>query len=151
MYVKLAISTTILGAIVMSVAGYANANSRHLSGIQARNCPALTGQSTATAIDLSAQIAILSSDNSNSNRLLALTAICNGYGYGGVDFVEADSITPGRSLAPGRSVAAVPQSLNGAGSDPFLYFNNRPLPRTPQSTTQFDQLPQDRVEAVAPL
>ena len=144
MYFKLAFSTAVLGTATIALAGYANAdvknNSQHLSDIQAYSCPALAGD-TATAAFGSDQPLTSLADEDTENRLLALDAICSGYGYGGEWGTESQPDRP----------AAFPQSSPVPGSDSLIYFNSRPIPQTPQLTTDFDQLPQDRVELVEPL
>ncbi|MBT9315017.1 hypothetical protein [Leptothoe spongobia] len=145
MQIKLALSTAILGTITVAiasaltgqVAGYAKTSSYDLSETQARTCPALTGE-TITALDLSAQISTLS-NAADANRLLAITALCNGYGYGGAEEFTADQ------------TSAALQSTTEAGSSSFLYINEHPTLPTPQEAAEFDQLPQDRVEFKAPI
>lgn len=146
MYLKLALSTAVLGTVTIAFAGYANTsttNSQHLSDIQAHSCPALVGDVSTAAFDIDPQLLILSDEN-NTNRLLALNAICSGYGYGGGDWQS-------EAVEPGRPTVAVPEAKPVPGSDQLIYFNNRPIPQTPQLNTEFDQLPQDRVELVESL
>ncbi len=148
MYIKLALSTAVLGTAAVAFAGYANTSvstsSQALSDTYAQKCSALVDAGTTTTFDINEQIAILSGESS-SNRLLALRAICNGYGYGGNWGVEADL------LVPNRPTAAAPQAITTKESDAFVYFNDRLIDKTPQAATQFDQLPQDRIELIAPL
>lgn len=146
MYFKLAFSTAVLGMATIALAGYANTDvtndSQHLSDIQAHSCPALASDSPTAAFGSAQQFPLLADENTE-NRLLALDAICSGYGYGGE--WEAGS------QQSDRPTAAFPESNPVPGSDRLIYFNSRPIPQTPQLTTEFDQLPQDRVELVEPL
>ena len=143
MQIKLALSTAILGTVTVAIApaltdqfaGYAS--SYDLSGTQARTCPAMTGE-TLTALELSEQTSTLSKV-ADPNRLLAIMALCNGYGYGGSEFTEASQ------------TASSPQSTLGAEKDSFLYLNSSPKILTPQAATEFDQLPQDRIEFKSPI
>ena len=139
MQFKLALSTAILGTITVSIAGYAKTSSP-LANTQALTCPALTGNPL-TAIELSEQTLALTNeaDPSTVNQLLAITALCNGYGYGGAD-VTTDLPNAGNlnSTTPAKSGA-------------FLYIDKGPTIQTPQATAEFDQLPQDRIELKAPI
>ncbi|NEQ55681.1 MAG: hypothetical protein F6K11_37170 [Leptolyngbya sp. SIO3F4] len=136
MQIKIALSSALLGTIIVAIAGHAKTNSYDLSGTQAHTCPTLTGETT--AVSFNKQAYTLPNDV-DTNRLLAIVAFCNGYGYGGGGFVEADQIT------------AESQSTTITNSDSFLYINNGQKLQTPQEAAKLDQLPQDRVEFLSPI
>lgn len=142
MQFKLALSTAILGTMTVAIAptgqftSHAKTSSP-LAQTKARTCPAITGE-TLTALELTEQSLAFAdeADTARANRLLAISAFCNGYGgYGGAELgtpADLNSSTPA-----------------AAGS--FLYTDTRPTFHTPQAATEFDQLPQDRIEFKAPL
>ena len=145
MQFKLAFSTAILGTITVAiastltgqVASYAKTNNgSELSSTQNRTCPTLTGENL-TALELTDQVTAFAndSDTTKANRLLAITALCNGYGYGGTDFIP--------EAAPNDSLLG---STTAAETGPFLYNNGGATLAIPQAAAELDQLPQDRVE-----
>ncbi|MEM7796740.1 MAG: hypothetical protein AAF579_20070 [Cyanobacteria bacterium P01_C01_bin.118] len=134
MQFKLALSTAILGTITVAISGYAKTSSP-LASTQARTCPALTGESL-TNIELAQQSLAFAdeTDTATANQILAITAFCNGYGYGGATAANPADLNP---TTPAES-----------GS---LLYDASPTFQTPQAAAEFDQLPQDRIEFKAPL
>ncbi len=122
MNIKLVVTNAILGTFTLAWASYAqgdvNANSHHLSDIQAQTCPVFLDDNSINDVSYGNQRLAVPV---RPNEVLDLTLLCYS----------------------GPSETAESERL-GTES------NNRPS-ETPQSATQFDQLPQDRVEFGAPI
>ncbi|MEM8611085.1 MAG: hypothetical protein AAGF93_03625 [Cyanobacteria bacterium P01_H01_bin.105] len=122
---KLVISNTILGTFALALAGYAQSNvntdSQYLSDIEARACPVFLNDVMATDVSDNSQQLAIPIRSNEESAVLDLTLLCHS--------------EPLETAASGR-----------VGTD----TNNQPI-ETPQSATQFDQLPQDRVEFGSPI